>query len=153
MRSLLLPLVFLCASGLWAQQGVVPSGGEATGGGGTLSYSLGQVDYTAVQGPGGTCGAGVQQPYEYLVLAVENAAPDPAVTVAPNPAAEGVQLTFETIPDPGAQYLVLDAAGQVVRTASITATTMHIPLGDLPPALYLLRITGSNPSTFQLIKQ
>lgn len=153
MRALLLSIVFLSVSAIWAQQGVVPLGGEATGGGGTLSYSLGQVGYSVVQGLGGTSGAGVQQPYEYLVLAVENVDQDPAVHVAPNPAAEGVQLTFEKLPDPGALYLVLDAAGQVVRTATITGTTMHIPLADLPPALYLLRITGSSPSTFQLIKQ
>jgi hypothetical protein len=153
MRTLLLPTVFLCSSAAWAQQGVVSLGGEATGAGGSLSYSVGQVGYAAVQGTGGTSGAGVQQPYEYLVLALENVDPDPTVQVAPNPTMDGVELTFETLPDPGAEYSVLDAAGQVVRTATITGATMHVPLDDLPPAVYLLRITGSSPRTFQLIKQ
>ena len=153
MRTVLLLLVILSMQAAWAQQGVVSGGGVAAGAGGSLSYSAGQVGYTAVQGAGGTSGAGVQQPYEYLVLAVENVDADPTVQVAPNPTADGVQLTFETLPDPGAQYLVLDAAGQVVRTATIGSTTVHVPLGDLPPAVYLLRITGSSPRTFQLIKQ
>ena len=153
MRTVLLLLMLASMPASWAQLGVVSGGGEATGTGGSLSSSLGQVGYTAVQGAGGTSGAGVQQPYEYLVLAVENADPDPTVQVAPNPTVDGVHLTFEALPDPGAQYLVLDAAGQVVRTATIGSTTVHVPLGDLPPAVYLLRITGSSPRTFQLIKQ
>ena len=153
MRTVLLLLVILSMQAAWAQQGVVSGGGVAAGAGGSLSYSAGQVGYTAVQGAGGTCGAGVQQPCEYLVLAVENVDPDPTVQVAPNPTVDGVQLTFETLPDPGAQYLVLDAAGHVVRMATISSTTVHVPLGDLPPAAYLLRITGSSPRTFQLIKQ
>lgn len=153
MRTTLFLTVLLSMPAAWAQQGVVSGGGVATGAGGSLSSSTGQVGYTAVQGTGGTSGAGVQQPYEYLVLAVETPAADPTVQVAPNPTADGVQLTFEALPDPGAQYLVLDAAGQVVRTATISSTTVHVPMGDLPPAVYLLRITGSSPRTFQLIKQ
>lgn len=153
MRWFLVPALLTIGHSVWGQQGVVGLGGEASGAGGSLSYSLGQVGYRALEGTGGTNAAGVQQPYEYLVLAVEAPPEDHTVQVAPNPTADGVQLTFEAMPDPGAQYLVLDAAGQVVRTATITATTVHVPLGDLPAAVYLLRITGTSPRTFQLIKQ
>ncbi len=38
-------LLFLFTSGAFAQEGTVAAGCEATGTGGSMSYSIGQVDY------------------------------------------------------------------------------------------------------------
>ncbi len=55
-----------------AQESIVASGGEATGTGGSSSYSIGQVSYTSNQGTGGSVEQGVQQPFEiYAVLGME----------------------------------------------------------------------------------
>lgn len=48
-------------SNLYAQQNIVASGGQATGAGGTVSYSIGQMDYISVTGAGGSITQGVQQ--------------------------------------------------------------------------------------------
>lgn len=136
------------------QQAAVGAGTDAAGGGGSISYSVGQVVYTPVQGPGGTSSEGVQQPYEYLVLSLDpQAAQAGGVSVAPNPTSGGVQLAFSTPPGTAQRYRVLNAAGQVLRTGTITSTLVHIPLDDLPPAAYLLRIEGGGDHTFQIIKQ
>jgi hypothetical protein len=41
------------------------AGGEATGSGGSVSYSVGQVVYTTNTGINGSVAQGVQQPYEF----------------------------------------------------------------------------------------
>lgn len=135
-----------------AQRATVGTGSDATGTGGTLSYSVGQVGYTTVQSSGGTTVQGVQQPYEYLVMAVPSEGTSTlGMDVAPNPTSNGVQLTFTSTH--AQRYALLDAAGHVVRTASITGSTVHIPMDDLPRASYLLRIEGATPVTFRIIKQ
>lgn len=47
-----------------AQSNVVSAGTDASGSGGSVSYSVGQIDYTNSNGSGGSVTQGVQQPYE-----------------------------------------------------------------------------------------
>lgn len=53
---------------LKAQEAIPASGGNATGSGGSVSYSVGQVEYSSNTGSGGSVAAGVQQPYEISVV-------------------------------------------------------------------------------------
>ena len=50
-----------------AQQNTVASGGMATGSGGSVSYSIGQIDYITATGTGGTASQGVQQVYRLTI--------------------------------------------------------------------------------------
>ena len=63
---LLLSLVLLLGSGhlsLKAQQGVVSAGGEATGEGGTMSFSTGQTDFMFFESESGSIQFGLQQTF------------------------------------------------------------------------------------------
>jgi len=55
-------------TGLQAQESVTASGGNASGAGGTVSYSVGQVVYKTNTGSNGSEAQGVQQPYEISVI-------------------------------------------------------------------------------------
>jgi hypothetical protein len=54
--------------GLSAQESVNGSGGDATGTGGTSSYSIGQVVYTTATGTNGSVAQGVQQLMKFPLL-------------------------------------------------------------------------------------
>lgn len=147
-------MLIMLAQAAWAQQGAVGAGANAAGSGGSLSYSIGQVVYTAVQGAGGTSSQGIQQPYEYLILAVDaGAALESSISVAPNPTSDGVQLAFTGTPGTLQRYIVMDAAGKVLRTGNIASSAVQISMHDLPQATYLLRVEGDNDHVFQIIKQ
>lgn len=81
-----------------AQQAVTGAGGEASGAGGTSSYSVGQVVYTTNTGTNGTVAQGVQQPYEISVVAsvqeVQNISLE--AVVYPNPAQNELRLIILT---------------------------------------------------------
>ncbi|WP_159476557.1 T9SS type A sorting domain-containing protein [Dyadobacter sp. 3J3] len=62
-------LVFFFQSSV-AQQANVSSGGNATGSGGSVSYSLGQIFYTSVAVSNGKVSQGVQQPFDSAPLPV-----------------------------------------------------------------------------------
>ena len=70
MKGRLLTLIMSLPLLLYAQQSPVVGGGDATGGGGTVSFSIGQIDYTA-KGAGPTASEGVQQAFEVTNLPVE----------------------------------------------------------------------------------
>ncbi len=53
--------VFVAINSLFAQQGNVAAGGDATGTGGSMSYSTGQVDYLVYTSPQGSLSLGLQQ--------------------------------------------------------------------------------------------
>jgi hypothetical protein len=53
---------------VWSQEGIHGSGGEATGGGGKVSYSVGQAFFISATGGTGSVGMGVQQAAEISQL-------------------------------------------------------------------------------------
>ena len=61
-------LLGLGLTGLQAQTSVNTIGGNASGSGGSASYSVGQVVYQAHSGTNASIIEGVQQPYEILVV-------------------------------------------------------------------------------------
>jgi hypothetical protein len=70
MKRMILTLFMIMPLFLYGQQVVLGGGGEATGSGGTVSYSIGQIAYTS-KGAGGTVSEGVQQAFEVTNLPIE----------------------------------------------------------------------------------
>jgi hypothetical protein len=68
-------LVFLAGSQILAQQGNVAAGGDASGAGGSMNYSIGQTDYLLFVSSTGSLQFGLQQPFffeESVVPAICN---------------------------------------------------------------------------------
>jgi len=99
---LLFILTGLGGISLLAQQTVSSAGGNAaTGGGGTVSYTVGQVAYTTItNGVNGSVAQGVQQPYEISVVTALEEAND-------------ISLEFSVYPNPFTDYLILKIEGEV----------------------------------------
>jgi len=60
--------VLLGTAGLYAQETVPATGGDATGSGGSSSYTIGQVVSTTNTGSAGSVAFGVQQNYEISTI-------------------------------------------------------------------------------------
>jgi hypothetical protein len=63
----ILCVLFLCShcfAAINAQETISPGGGNATGSGGSVSYTIGQVAYGAFSGTTGSVIQGIQQPYD-----------------------------------------------------------------------------------------
>ena len=105
-----------------SQQNVVATGGNASGVGGSLSYSIGQIDYQTVNSSNHTLTLGVQQPYEIYTLSYGE---ELNVTIAchlyPNPTTNGCFLKFEdeSIDPTKYIYILTDAQGKTLSRGSI----------------------------------
>jgi len=87
-------LLGLGLTGLQAQTNVNATGGNASGNGGSVSYSVGQVVYTTHKGSNGSVAQGVQQPYEISVAGIDEA--------------NGISLRVTAYPNPTTDYLTLE---------------------------------------------
>ena len=145
--------LLLGLGGLNAQENPTASGGEATGAGGTASYSVGQVVYTAATGTNGSITQGVQQPYEISVTTgVNKTTINLELSVYPNPTTD--YLTLKVEDNTELNYQIYDNHGKVIANKKVTATTSTINLESLPKATYFLNVVNNSQvlKTFKIIK-
>jgi len=152
-------ILSLCLIGLQAQETIPASGGNATGSGGSVSYSVGQVFYTTNIGASGSVAQGVQQPFEIsVVTAIEEAKGiNLNVSAYPNPANDYLQLKIDastTLSFQSMTYQLYDIQGKLLIHKKVEDNNTSIPLNGFAPGTYFLKITNNNKEvkTFKIIK-
>ena len=159
-KKILLALLLLCLEGttsLHAQETVTTTGGEASGSGGTASYTVGQVVYTTTTGTGGnTVAQGVQQPYEISVVTGIEEAKDINLSVSayPNPTTDYLSIKVENYETANLQYMVFDINGKLLQTVKATGQETQIETSNLAPANYFVKVLDNNREikVFKIIK-
>lgn len=141
---------------LRAQETVTTTGGNATGSGGAVSYTVGQVAYTNITNTTGTITQGVQQPYEIFVVTGLEEYSDITLemSVYPNPATDFLKLQVENCKFENLSYQLYDINGILVQNGEIMNKDTFIQTGKLLPAAYYLKVVNNNKElkTFKIIK-
>ncbi|MGC4040559.1 MAG: T9SS type A sorting domain-containing protein [Flavobacterium sp.] len=141
--------------GVNAQQATVSSGGNATGSGGSVSYSIGQpVDKTQT-GTAGTITQGVQQPLEIVTLSgseFENIRLE--AVVFPNPTVLNVTLKITNSDLGKFNYQLFDLQGRLLNEGKISNQETTIEMDSYPSATYLLKVNSDSKQlkTFKILK-
>lgn len=147
--------LLLGLGGLHAQENAVTTGGEATGAGGTASYSVGQVVYTTATGTNGSVAQGVQQPFEISVTTgVNETSINLEMSVYPNPTTNFLSLKVKSEKLESLTYQLIDLQGKVIENKKVNSTTSTIKMEELPKAVYFLNVVNNNQvvKTFKVIK-
>jgi len=147
--------LLLGLGGLQAQESPTATGGDATGTGGTASYSVGQVVYTTATGTNGSVAQGVQQPYEIsTTVGVNETTINLELSVYPNPTTDYLTLKIDDIELSTLNFQLIDLQGKVIENKKVTATTSTINVESLSKATYFLNVTDNNQliKTFKIIK-
>ena len=86
-------------AGLQAQEAIPATGGNGSGSGGSVSYTVGQIVYTTITGTNGSSAQGVQQPFEISVVTGIPEAKDISIEIIvyPNPAQDFIMLKIEKL--------------------------------------------------------
>jgi len=150
-------LLGLGLTGLQAQESVNATGGNASGSGGSVSYSVGQVVYQTHTGTSGSVAEGVQQPYEISeVTGIEKARGiNLSVSAYPNPTDDFLTLTVENTELSDLSYQLYDMQGKLLQNGKIESSRISISMNNLVPATYFVKVTQSNNKeikTFKIIK-
>ena len=150
-------LLFLGLSNLQAQEAIPATGGEASGGGGSASYTVGQVVYTTNVGTNGNSVAqGVQQPYEIsIVLGIPEAKGiNLSVSAYPNPTSDYLTVKVENYETVNLQYMVFDINGKLLQTIKATGGETQIQTSKLVSAIYFVKVLNNKKEikVFKIIK-
>ena len=149
-------LLGLGLTGLQAQTSVNATGSNASGSGGTVSYSVGQVVYTNNTGTNGSVAQGVQQPFEIsIVTGIEEAKGiNLSVSAYPNPTTDYLTLSIGEFDISNLSYQLYDMNGKLLQNEKITGNQTSIAMGNLVPANYFVKVIQGNKEvkTFKIIK-
>jgi len=141
--------------GAHAQSTNTTTGGNASGSGGSVGYSVGQVTYRTHTGTNGSVAEGVQQPYEIsVVTAIEEAKGiNLSVTAYPNPTADYLTLSINEFVISNLSYQLYDMNGQLLQNEKITGNQTSIVMSNLVPASYFVKVIKGNNEvkTFKII--
>lgn len=147
--------LLLGLGGLYAQETVPSAGGDATGSGGSASYTIGQVVYATYTGTNGSVAQGVQQPYEISVtVGVEVAGIKLELAAYPNPTNNALTLNIGNYNNEKLTYQLYDIQGKLLDSKQVVNSNTTISMKDLPVSTYLLNVLDNNSliKTFRVVK-
>lgn len=135
--------------------GIMAAGGNASGTGGSVSYSVGQLFYTTAFGTNGSVSEGVQQPFEISVLSgMDITEIDLYYSVYPNPTNGKLTLNVKNYEPNTFIYQLYDVNGKMLRNDRLIENETIIEMSDLSSATYFLKVIMKNKEVklFKIIK-
>ena len=138
-----------------AQESVNATGGDASGSGGTVAYSLGQVFYTTNTGTSGTVSQGVQQGYVISTVGMKETELTISLSVFPNPTTDHLTLQIHDYNNEKLTYQLFDMQGKLVSSEVIISNQTHVNMSNFPVASYFMIVMQKNRKikSFKIIKQ
>ena len=155
-KLIVILLLTIGFAGLQAQEAITTTGGNASGSGGSVSYSFGQVVYTTNAGTTGSVAQGVQQPFDIAVVTELEEAKGITLhySVYPNPVTDVLTLRIEGEVKMQYAMSLYDLNGICVVYKKISDVETSIDMKNLVRATYFLKVTdtGKEVKTFKIIK-
>ena len=137
-----------CLGTAVAQNAVVPTGGTASGNGGSVTYTVGQIAVQTNSDGTASISEGVQQPYEISVVGVDEY---PGITLNavlyPNPTQGNLQLVMSH-----EQLQMVN--GKFLFTKQIDSETTQLDLSPYATGTYFINVcSGKNVmKSFKVVK-
>jgi hypothetical protein len=155
-KTFFLVCVLLATQLVCSQEAIPVSAGEASGSGGSVSYTVGQVFYTTNTAATGSVSQGVQHPFDFQTLS--------------NPELTTVKVTAVTYPNPTSDYVILkisdsaldnlsyklfDVTGKAISNGDITNGDTQISMQQFTIGIYILKVNRHNQElkTIKIIKK
>jgi hypothetical protein len=138
-----------------SQEAIPASGGDASGSGGTLSFTVGQLGYSSNSGSNGSVAEGVQQPYEIsTTVGIELSNISLDFIAYPNPTINNIVLSIKDFNNEKLNYQLYDMSGKLLKSNKVNAINTTIDMSELPVSNYVLNITNDSSiiKSFKIIK-
>lgn len=153
---LLVILLFTIVSS-FAQEAVLPAGGDGSGSGGSVAFSVGQILYTSSGGVSDELTHGVQQPYEISVIIGLEKFKEIGLSLStfPNPVTDLLILKVESAIWKDLNFQMYSGDGKILISDKLVNSETNIDMSTLAPGLYLLKVSMEKDPvrTFKVIKK
>jgi hypothetical protein len=130
------------------------SGGDATGSGGSVAYSVGQIVYTTSTGTTGSVAQGVEQAYEIYSVGIKETTLNISLSVFPNPTSDFLTLKVEDYNNEALSYNLIDEQGKLILSEQITNQETQVAMSTFARGSYFINIVQTNKKiqAFKIIK-
>jgi hypothetical protein len=148
-------LVLFGVRALNAQENTDALGGMGYGPGGSVSYSIGQIDYETATGTGGTITEGLQQPYEILIISgIEDNNINLNLEVYPNPTTDLIVLSVDNVNTLNMYYTIYNIEGKLIEKQELGGSKTTITMKELSNGIYFIKVLQKNTElkVFKVIK-
>jgi len=153
--TLLMSCLFLTF--MHGQSTITTSGGNGSGSGGNISFTVGQIAYQIFPGSTGSVAHGVQQPYEISVVTDIEGALGISLEckVYPNPTNDFLTLTIKDYDIQYLSYQLMGLNGNLIESKKVLSGEIVIGMRSLPSGTYFLWLTHNKKQikTFKIIKR
>ena len=138
----------------YSQQNTVASGGNYIGANGSMSFSVGQIDYLNIDNASGNVNQGVQQPYQILDNSVNESDNTFEITIGPNPSFDVLIVQADFSKMNGIQGFITDQNGKMVKERQNLSLNPSFKLNDLSSGHYFLQIENEQKliKSYKIIK-
>ena len=117
--AVLISCFTLCS--VLAQSNIVTAGGDAASATGSVSYSIGQIDFQYSSSADYSVSEGVQQTYSFdTALSIDDIKYEFQLSIWPNPSADEMNIEYTTSYELPLSLKVTDVKGAVVANRSVT---------------------------------
>jgi hypothetical protein len=148
--------MLLAVAFTYAQKSPVTAGGEATGSGGTSSYSIGQLAYANIATDKLSENQGIQQAYEIMEVTEKTALLPSRLefTVYPNPTEDVVNVAIANYEQEKVSYQLISATGQLLIATQASEDTTPISMKNAAAGIYFIQVIQNEQpiKTFKIIK-
>jgi hypothetical protein len=127
----------------------------AYGTGGSISYSIGQIDYETTSGPGGSITEGLQQPIEILTITgFEDNNINLNFEIFPNPTTDFVVLSVYNKKTVNMFYTIYNLDGKLIEKQELAGSQTTIAMKELSNGIYFIKVMqkSSEIKVFKVIK-
>ena len=142
---------------LKGQETIPATGGTATGSGGKVTYTVGQLVFNVITGTNFSIVQGVQQPYEISVVTAIEGTEDITLEciVYPNPAEGFIRLLIKSFENYNMRFRLYDMNGILLQDKKIEEKETEISMDNLSSAIYFLKVIKDNREVkvFKIVKR
>lgn len=135
-----------------AQNSIVATGDDGQNSFGSVSYTIGQIDYVSIYGTAGNISEGVQQPYESFILFTDKTE-EIYFRIFPNPTTDFISIFTNDIMDTGLNCNIKSMDGKILHHEEIvTELEKRINVQNIPSGMYILQVNFQNRTKIKTIK-
>jgi hypothetical protein len=154
-KTLVLLALGMLRADLNAQESITSCGGDASGSGGYVAYSIGQVIYTNNNSANGSVAQGVQHAYEIYSVGINETELNIYVNIFPNPTLDNLTLQINDFNNEKLSFELFDTQGKLLMKEQILAKKTQLNTNNLPRASYFVNIINQENQkvhSFKIIK-
>lgn len=135
----------------FAQSNIVTAGGEAANATGSVSYTIGQIDFQYTSSADYSVSEGVQQAYSFdTALSIDDVQYDFQLSIWPNPSTDEMNIEYTTSYELPLSLTVTDVKGAVIASKSVTQGQYSFDVNTWAAGIYYVNL--NNGEAVNIIK-